>query len=242
MSRRALPSPSIRVAHGAGGFTLLEVMVALAILGLALTAIVGINGNSIRAHGFAKRVTVATMLARSKMADLESQFIEEGFTSEFDQTMEGNFSDEGWSDYRWHAEIVRPDIDGANASALVESLVQKLAGDASDVMSGGDSSAAPTPTMDTGGIASMLGPMIEPQITALVETMKQSVREVRLKILWKDGATEDSFDVVTHLVILAPAGQEGGSSNDPAARQAQEEAQRVQNEFQRTVNLGEGQK
>lgn len=212
------------------GFTLLEVMVALSILALALTAIVGINGNAIRSHGYAKRLTIATMLARSKMADLESKFIEEGFTSEFDQRMEGKFSDEGWQDFRWEAEIVKPDIDGKNASSLVESLVEKLAGDASDLASEG--SSAPVPTMDTGSLTSMMGPMIETQISALVETMKKSVREVRLKVLWKEGASEDSLDVVTHLVILAPAGQEGGASNDPAAQAAQDAAQRAAQQMQ----------
>lgn len=211
-----------------GGFTLLEVMVALAILALALTAIVGINGNAIRSHGYAKRVTVATMLARSKMADIESKYIEEGFTSDFDQTMEGNFSDEGWSDFRWKAEIVKPDIDAANASALVETLAQKLMGDVGDLTAQAESGGAPVPTMDTSSITSMMGPMIESQVNTLVETMKKALREVRLTISWKEGATEDSFDVVTHLVVLAPAGQEGGSENDPAARQAREALEQAQ--------------
>jgi len=47
-----------------GGFTLLEVMVALAILGLALTAISRSQQLSIRAANHAKLTTVATMLAR----------------------------------------------------------------------------------------------------------------------------------------------------------------------------------
>ncbi|HWV38318.1 MAG TPA: prepilin-type N-terminal cleavage/methylation domain-containing protein [Vulgatibacter sp.] len=197
------------------GFTLLEVMVALAILALALTAIVGINGNAIRSHGYAKRVTVATMLARSKMADIESKYVEEGFTSEFDQVMEGNFEEEGWSDYRWKAEIVKPDIDAANATALVEMLVEKLVGDMSSLGSE-TSSGAPIPTPDMSGLAATYRPVIEGQVTTLVETMKQAVREVRLTVSWQEGAHTDSFDVVTHLVVLAPAGQERGESNDPA--------------------------
>jgi len=198
------------------GFTLLEVMVALAILALALTAIVGINGNAIRSHGYAKRVTVATMLARSKMADIESKYIEEGFTSEFDQVMEGNFEEEGWSHYRWKAEIVKPDIDAANATALVEMLVQKLVGDASSPGDQSTSTGAPVPTPDFSALAATMQPMIEGQVTMLVETMKKAVREVRLTVSWQEGAQTDSFDVVTHLVVLAPAGQQGGESNDPA--------------------------
>jgi len=215
-------------ARRSGGFTLLEVMVALAILALALTAIVGINGNAIRSHGYAKRVTVATMLARSKMADIESKYIEEGFTSEFDQVMEGTFEEEGWSDYRWKAEIVKPDLDAANATALVESLVEKLMGDVSSLsaQSEGGGTAAPTPTPDMGGMGAMIKPMIEGQVNILVETMKKSVREVRLTVSWKEGAQTDSFDVVTHLVVLAPAGQQGGDSIDPALDSQKEDLQK----------------
>ena len=61
--------------------------------------------------------------------------------------------------------------------------------------------------------------------------MKKSVREVRLKVIWKDGGSEDSFDVVTHMVVLAPAGQAGGASNDPAADQANEDVERAAREL-----------
>lgn len=218
-------------ARRSGGFTLLEVMVALAILALALTAIVGINGNAIRSHGYAKRVTVATMLARSKMADIESKYIEEGFTSEFDQVMEGTFEDEGWRDYRWKAEIVKPDLDAANATALVESLVEKLMGDVSSLsaQSEGGGTAAPTPTADMGSLGAMIKPMIEGQVNILVETMKKALREVRLTVSWSEGARTESFDVVTHLVVLAPAGQQGGDTNDPGLDGQKEDLERQQN-------------
>src|SRR5690606_3778714 len=77
------PAMNCRVARG---FTLLEVMVAMAILAVSLVAIIGINGGTVRSHGYAKRLTIATMLARSKMADIETHFFHEGFTSQFDQT------------------------------------------------------------------------------------------------------------------------------------------------------------
>ncbi|AKU91326.1 prepilin-type N-terminal cleavage/methylation domain-containing protein [Vulgatibacter incomptus] len=191
------------------GFTLLEVMVALAILALALTAIVGINGNAIRAHGFSKRVTVATMLARSKMADIESKFTAEGFTSEFDQKMEGTFSDEGWSDFRWEAEIVKPEIDAKIASNLVETVGTQLAGQLGGDKDPNTPPGLTTPTLDPGSITSMMGPLIQTQVNTLVETMKKSVREVRLKVMWKEGGSEDSVDVVTHMVVLAPGDGKG---------------------------------
>ena len=55
------------------GFTLLEVVVALAILGLALLAIFDLNAGAVASHAYAKRLTIATMLARSKMTDIEQE-------------------------------------------------------------------------------------------------------------------------------------------------------------------------
>lgn len=186
----------------ARGFSLLEVMVALGILALALTAIIQINGTSIASHGWSKRVTVGTMLARSKMVDLESQFNEEGFTSEFDQKIEGDFSEEGWPEYRWRAEIKKPDLDAANASGMATQLIEGMLGSAED---NGQSSGAPTPTTDAG--ASQMAPLIEAQMTQLTTTIEKSVREVRLQVIWPEGNDEETIDVATHFVILAPANQ-----------------------------------
>jgi general secretion pathway protein I len=199
----------------ARGFTLLEVMIALAILGLALTAIVDINGTAIRTHSYAKQVTVATMLARSKMADLESQFTQEGFTSEFDQKMDGNFEDEGWDGFKWEAEIIKPDLDAKNATALVEQLVGKMMGNASLETAKGDKAGPADPTMGADqGILGAVKPMVEAQVQQLTETLKSALREVRLHVTWEDGGEKESVDVVTHFVILAPAGQPG-SGNPP---------------------------
>jgi general secretion pathway protein I len=77
------------------GFTLLEVVVALAILGLALLAIFDLNAGAVNSHAYAKRLTVATMLARSKMTDLEQDLYDKGFDAD-DQERSGDFKGEGW--------------------------------------------------------------------------------------------------------------------------------------------------
>lgn len=62
-----------------GGFTLLEVMVAMMILGISLTAIFSSEGGAIRAGARARMMTTATLLARCKMAEVEEQMTREGF-------------------------------------------------------------------------------------------------------------------------------------------------------------------
>jgi len=190
--------------RNARGFSLLEVMVALGILGLALTAIVQINGGSMASHDYSKRVTIATLLARSKMVELESYFTKEGFTSEFDQTMSGNFSEEGWNDFHWEAEIIVPDLDAANATALVQQMIEGFAGDAEkkqrEAQGGG-------PTMDVGMLAqAQMGGMLEAQLTKLITTLEESVREIRLRVYWGEGEEGDSVDVTTHFVIMGGRG------------------------------------
>ena len=53
------------------GFTLLEVMVALAIIAISLTAVFGSQSQSVGLAGEAKFNTTAPLLAQSKMAEIE---------------------------------------------------------------------------------------------------------------------------------------------------------------------------
>lgn len=53
------------------GFTLLEVMVAMAIIAIALTAVLGSQSQSVSLASEAKFSTTAPLLAQSKMAQIE---------------------------------------------------------------------------------------------------------------------------------------------------------------------------
>jgi general secretion pathway protein I len=58
---------------GPAGFTLLEVMVAMAIIAIALTAVFGSQSQSLTLASEAKFSTTAAFLAQSKMAEIEAQ-------------------------------------------------------------------------------------------------------------------------------------------------------------------------
>ncbi len=60
---------------------------ALAILGVALLAIFDLNAGAVNSHAYAKRLTVATMLARSKMTDLEQELYDKGFDNDDQETL-----------------------------------------------------------------------------------------------------------------------------------------------------------
>jgi general secretion pathway protein I len=119
----------------AGGFTLLEVTVAMAVLALGLVAVVDINAGAARLHEASQQLTVGTLLARSKMVDLEQKLNEEGF-SDFDTQLDGIFDTEGHPDFRWHAEILKPDLT-KTSEQLTTMISGALGGGATTGASGG---------------------------------------------------------------------------------------------------------
>ena len=102
-------------------FTLLEVVVALAILGLALMAIFDLNAGAVASHAYAKRITIATMLARSKMTDIEQELYDKGFDAD-DREIQGDFRPEGWEAYSWKAQILTPRTTELSPDKLIETL------------------------------------------------------------------------------------------------------------------------
>src|SRR5262249_37797175 len=93
-----------------GGFTLLEVMVALAILGFGLVVLMRSATRSIYSAEEAHMMGVVTDLARGKMYDIEEKLIKEGFT-DTDQSQENQtFADEGWADVRYSYKVEQVEL------------------------------------------------------------------------------------------------------------------------------------
>src|SRR5688572_10633090 len=88
------------------GFTLLEVMVSLSILAVALVAIGGVSAGAFEHSNYAKQITVATLLARSKMIDVEEILRKDGFGDD-EKTFDGDFDKEGYPTLKWRA-VARP--------------------------------------------------------------------------------------------------------------------------------------
>jgi general secretion pathway protein I len=178
------------------GFTLLEVMVALAILASALLAVSEIVSGALRNHGRARDLDVATLLARGKLVDLEERYKADGFR-DTDESDEGTFEEEGHPEIRWTAEVVAPKAEDLCTRLLGDLLPQP--GD-DDAPEGGGPTAGASPQ----GLA-MEG-IIRQQCTLLSQDVQKGVREVRLSVAWGTEARPESFTVVTHLVELQPTG------------------------------------
>ncbi|ACG71954.1 conserved hypothetical protein [Anaeromyxobacter sp. K] len=188
----------------AAGFTLLEVMVALAILAMGLMALSDVVGGALRNHARAGRLDVATLLARGKMVELEEAFERKGFR-EFDEEDEGSFEREGHPEVRWKLEVLRPRVE-LGPERILQLLTGTEGGDLSALLggaSGGKDAQGGGPQTVMPGTAAVAG-TLNAQLTAMGEQIKKAVREVRLTVAWPEGARQDSFTVVTHLVVLAP--------------------------------------
>lgn len=104
-------------AQSRRAFTLLEVVVAMSILAISIVAIFDINSNAVYSHVYAKKLTIATLLARSKMIDLEQKLYDEPLPSDDDEDA-GDFSDEGWPGYKWRAKVIVPKMNGLSPEQL----------------------------------------------------------------------------------------------------------------------------
>jgi general secretion pathway protein I len=204
------------------GFTLLEVVIALAILAMSLMAIFDLNAGAVASHAYAKKLTVATLLARSKMTDVEQELYDQGFASD-DEEKSGDFSEEGWAAFKWRAKILAPRTQGVAPDQLIGALFGMPMGEDGELPGGlsamfagaqGGSDSAPAPGgAAAAGLAAMgpLAGMATTQMTQLVESISSTVREVHLTISWKEGTQVESIDLVTHVVSPGPGGDRNGA-------------------------------
>jgi type II secretion system protein I len=167
----------------AAGFTLLEVMVALAILSMTLVVLLRIVTNNVRATNHAKMTTTATFLARAKMVEVEDLVLDNGFSEE-DESESGNFKDMGSPAFRWEYVIERIDLP-TDMAQKTQAQAQDQSQNAKDPMS-----------MMSGFLGGMMSSFIEPVRIGLQE----SVRKVTVRVLWdENGRPNQSMEVVQYL-------------------------------------------
>jgi general secretion pathway protein I len=88
------------------GFTLIEVMFALALLGLALVVLIRSSSSSIFNAEQAHMLGVATDLGRGEMYEIEETLLKDGF-SDTDQSQDDfkGFDDQGWPQIKYSYKI-----------------------------------------------------------------------------------------------------------------------------------------
>lgn len=213
------PRSGLKLASS--GFTLLEVMIAVAILGLGLTVILTAQTGLFSSSKRAAIMSQAVGLARCKMSEIEEELLREGFQLTGEDE-EGPCCEDEESELRckWSIiPVVLPDLSqagSADAGAGTESPGSSLdaLGEASDSLASGDTSgaigdlsdmgaASGGPSMGAGALAPMAMGMIYPQLKGMLEA---SIRKVTVRVVWSEGPLER--DVTVTQYITNP--QQGG--------------------------------
>ena len=101
MNFKILPKPS---AGFSKGFTLLEVMVSVAIIAIVLVSILRLQGQTISMNETIRFYTIAPLLADSKISEINLN------PSNFELSSSGDFGDE-YPGYTWKVQIEEMKID-----------------------------------------------------------------------------------------------------------------------------------
>ena len=199
--------------RGVRGFTLLEVMIALAILAGGLVILLSAAAANVARTKRAQWLAVATDLARAKMYDLEELLLHDGF-QQLDQTLDGEFDDEGWPQISWKAEIEKIELpslpslqEGQDGEGDPES------GEAPGGMLGGFlGTAGGADPASSGGAG-----LIASQFQLVASVLEDSIRKVTLTLEWKVGG--DDRELVVNCYFTDPKvvnQQFGGGGGAPA--------------------------
>ena len=94
------------------GFTLIEVLVAVAILAIAMVAILKANVQNLDALTKSRETTTASLLAASKLAEIEAAGVASWVESQ------GDFG-EDYPEFTWQVETTSTEVEGLERIAVI---------------------------------------------------------------------------------------------------------------------------
>ena len=210
------------------GFTLLEVLVAIAILGLGLTVILSSQTGMFASAAHSEKLTHAVFLARCKMTETETELMKEGYPL-IDQTDSGKCCEDDDSEYTctWKVEKIElpqpgsfvpsedPDAGLGDVPGTVDTV-----GLGSDLSALGAVNSLENPSGLPGedplaslaslgseegaaGIGAMVMSLVYPDLKPMLEA---SIRKITVTVQWKEGRNDKDLSVTQY--VTDP--QEGG--------------------------------
>lgn len=210
------------------GFTLLEVMVAMAILAMGLTMILSSQAGLFASAKRVQDETYAASLMRCKMSEVEQHLLETGFPL-IEQTDSGDCCDGAESDFtcEWTIQTVQlpepglfEDAEGASEEGGedegTDSSLDSSLGFSPLGMGMGDAQALSpmhggglTEVEGMGDLAGALGEsaegggMIGMALSIVYPTLKPmleaSIRKVKVSVVWQEGAKERRFEAIQYV-------------------------------------------
>lgn len=165
---------------GRSGFTLLEVMIAMAIMAVGMAAIISVEHGSLEASMRARELNAVSMLAKNMMLDAEAEFEGKPFSQVKEET--SGPCAEPYKHFTCSRKIKEIAFPKLNLSGLAAG-------------GGAGSSGGDDPQNQD---ASMVD-----KITKLVSKyLSKAVREVTVTVEWPQGKSQKQFSVSTYWVDL----------------------------------------
>lgn len=184
-------------ASRSAAFTLIEVMIAIAILGVGLSAIFSSEVQSVYTAAYARNSNTAALLARCKMGEIEEQIMNEGLPAIDDSGNDACCEDAEVDGFtcEWRIDrVVLPEGFLEEGDGQLD----ELAGD-EGAQTGALDSALGGGGLGGNGFAEMAIGIAFPVMKPAIE---EQVRRATVTVKWEfEGASRPgSFDVVQYLV------------------------------------------
>lgn len=194
-------------------------MVAVAILGLALTVILSAQAGLYSSGNYARNISQATGLARCKMSELEEKLLSEGFPL-ISETSDGPCCDDDLQNTNmrcdWSVETVtlpepigmetllgegKFDTSMGPLGALANlgqnpTMVAEAGEDGISQLADVLSSSTGGSAMGAAGLAPLVMGMVYPQLKPMLEA---SIRKVTVTVSWKEGRRTREFEIVQYV-------------------------------------------
>jgi general secretion pathway protein I len=219
------------------GFTLIEVMVAVAILAMSLTAIFASEAGAAKVAHRSRKMGLAALAARCKMNEIEEQIADEGLPALFDSGSDACCEEtptEGVT-CDWEIELVTlPDTmfapeepesgspEGSDKSTGPgDKTGDKPPTDPSDKTQKGsptDPMTAlreidPEEALAGGGLGGMAAMALGYAYPVLKPAFEAQIRRATVTVHWREGSRDHSFDVTQYVVAERPSGP---AAQDPS--------------------------
>jgi general secretion pathway protein I len=227
-------------ARRSAGFTLIEVMVAVAILAMSLTAIFASEAGAAKVAHRSRKIGLAALAARCKMNEIEEQIASEGLPALFDSGSDACCEEtptEGVT-CDWEIELVTlPDTMFAPEEPEPENSTgsSDKPTDPTDPTGKAQKGSAPDPmtalrdvdpeaALAGGGLGGMAAMALGYAYPVLKPAFEAQIRRATVTVHWREGSSDHSFDVTQYIVAdrntagaapdptqTTPGGQEPGA-------------------------------